>query len=344
MKRRSALLTGSLGIALLVGCEREAKMEPPAPHREEGVVVVVRDSVVDEVFEATGTAQAILQADLSTRLMGKVVAVSVQAGQPVRSGQVLARIDGQEMAARSRGVGSGLDAARSQLELARTHAARVRRLYADSAATKAMLDQAETDLQRAQAGLSQLEAQASELASVAGYATITAPFPGMVTARLVDPGALAAPGQPLLRVEDATRLRVSVNTTPEKAARIQAGSRLEGRMGARPFAAVVEGVVPSQAGNLVAIHALVDNRHDSLRSGAAATLLLPRGKRLARLVPEEGLVREGDLVGVWGRGGRGDVKRWIRIGSRFAGGRFEVLAGLQDGDTIVVPSRPAAGR
>jgi multidrug efflux pump subunit AcrA (membrane-fusion protein) len=89
------------------------------------------------------------------------------------------------------------------------------------------------------------------------------------------------------------------------------------------------------------VNALVDNPRDSFPSGAVATLELPRGSRTVRVVPEAALFREGDLVGVWVRKERGDIRRWIRTGDRI-GDKVEVLSGLESGDTLVVPASSVA--
>jgi hypothetical protein len=118
---------------------------------------------------------------------------------------------------------------------------------------------------------------------------------------------------------------------------------LLGNVGGRAVDAVVEGIVPTLAGNLVVVNALVDNTGDSLSSASTATLDLPRGKSLVRLVPQSGLLREGDLVGVWVRTSTGDDRRWIRVGKIY-GGESEVLSGLDVGDTIILPGSQSAGR
>ena len=339
----NALLVGGLALASLMGCGKQTAENKSVAHRENGAVFVVRDSLMETILEATGVAQPILRADLSTRMMSKVTMVSVHEGDRVRTGQILVRVDAQELADRSQGVASGLDAARSQLRLAQAQASRMRALYADSATTKASLDQAESELQRAEAGLSQVKAQASELRSAADYSVISAPFSGKVVSRKIDPGALAVPGQPLVSIEDASRLRLSVNTSTETASHLKRGMHLLGNVGGRAVDAVVEGIVPTLAGNLVVVNALVDNTGDSLSSASTATLDLPRGKSLVRLVPQSGLLREGDLVGVWVRTSTGDDRRWIRVGKIY-GGESEVLSGLDVGDTIILPGSQSAGR
>ena len=341
MSRMNAALRCAAACGLLAGCHEESREAQPPP-RIAGAVLVVRDSVAGAFQEVTGTAQPRLSADLSTKLVGRVVSVPVREGEPVRSGQILATVDGSDLDAKAGAAASGLSASRSQLSLAEVQARRMRALYADGAVPKASLDQAESELERARAGVSQATSQEAELRSVQGYARVVAPFPGRVVARMADPGMMASPGVPLLRVEDASTLRISATTTSATAASIAVGGPLKARIDGRPVTARVEGIVPSGAGNLAQVNALVDNRDGRLPSGAVATLLVPKGFRRARLVPRSALVREGDLVGVWVRGPQGDLKRWIRTGADF-GGSVEVLSGISEGDTVVVPSGSGRG-
>lgn len=334
---RSILLGGiALGaLGILAGCKTEP-IESNAPVRREGTVHVVGDSLVESYLEATGTAAPRLVADLSTRLMGKVLTVAVKEGDRVRDGQFLLQVDGRDLDARSEGIASGLDASRSQLELAQAQARRMKSLYADSAIPKATLDQALAELDRARAGLSQVQSQDAELRNIQGYSKIVSPFAGKVVARRVDPGMMATPGAPLLRVEDASVLRISATTTTNTARTLRTGMTLTARVDGHEVPCKIEGIVPSGTGNLTVVNAIVENRADTLSSGAVATLLLPRGKRLVRLIPRDGLEREGDLVGVWVRTRTTDIKRWIRTGTEI-GTSVEVLSGLSEGDSILVP-------
>lgn len=329
----SALLLCAL--ALLVSCQTEETPQTTSCPVKPGAVVVVRDTLVPDGVLALGTAEALRRADLSTRLMGKVLSVAVNEGATVQAGQVLAKIEAGEMLAKYAGVSSALAGVEAQAELARTHARRMRALYADSAATKASLEMAEADLRRAEAALAQVHAQGAEVLSVSGYANLTAPFTGRLTRRWVDPGAMASPGAPLLTVEDISLLRVRVNAAPEAVAALRIGTPVHALVGGRDVMAKVEGIVPAPVGNLLVVNALVANTDGTLPSGVSASLLLPRGERMARLIPTAALRHEGDLVGVTVRKGTCDVLRWVRTGISF-GNEIEVLAGLKPGEKIVV--------
>lgn len=309
---------------------------PAAPPRVAGAVYTVKDTTLASALEVPGTAAALRQATLSTRLMGMVLDVLVQEGEAVAAGQPLVRIDARELAAKEAQVSASIAEAEAVQRDAVVQAGRIRALYADSAATRAQLDAAETGLVRAEAGARAARAASAELGAVSAYAVLRAPFAGIVTRRFVDPGAFAAPGAPLVTVQDARRLRVSVSTTPENARALRRGQALDATIEGRAARATVEGVIPA-AGNLYTINALVSNPAGGSLAGSAATLFLPSGPRAVLAVPVRAVVRQGDLSGVTLRLPDGDVMRWVRLGPT-VGDMVEVNAGLRAGDQVVVPA------
>lgn len=304
-------------------------------------LVTVRDSVVASTIEATGVAAPQAQSTLSTRLMGAVTAVLVHEGDRVRAGQVLVRLDTRDLEARATQAQAGLAAAEAQADEAERYAVRIRALYADSAAPKALLDGAEAGLARARAGVAAAQGAGTELAAVTRYGAIRAPFDGEVTRRWVDPGAFAAPGAPLVTIEDARRLRITVTTTPVIARTLRPGTALEARIEDLPAVAVIEGVVPVMGGGLYTVNAIVQDPDHRFPSGGAATLLLPAGERHGLFVPLAAIARQGDLTGVRVWSNHRAELRWVRLGAE-RGDLVEVLAGLQ-GDESVVLTRVAEG-
>ena len=324
------------GALLLAACgSPKTETNESAPTRVAGTVYTVKDTVIDATFEASGTAAPLRQATLSTKLMGTVLEVLVREGDAVAAGQPLVRIDARDLAAKQAQVGASIADAEAMRRDAATQAARMRALYADSAATRAQLDAAETGLARAEAAAHAAQASRAELGAVSEYATIRAPFGGTVTRRFVDPGAFAAPGTPLVAVQDGLQLRITANATPDVARNIRRGASLDATIEGRPAVAVVEGVVPAQAGNLYTINAIVGNADGRILPGSTATLYLPLGTRAALVVPAAAVSREGDLTGVTLRTAQGDETRWVRLG-RSAGTFVEVNAGLRAGDQVVV--------
>jgi RND family efflux transporter MFP subunit len=323
--------------------------EPPPPSAETapvpsaGMVVTVADTTFTGAVRAAGTAAPLQQATLSTKLMATVTAVLVREGDVVRAGQPLVRLDARDLAAKQAQVGAGIAEAEAMYRDASVQAARIRGLYADSAATRAQLDAVEVGLARAEAGVRAARAGAAELGAISDYSVVRAPFARVVPSRFVDPGAFAAPGAPLVSVQDASALRVSVSAPPAAVRTLRRGAAIEAMVEGTPMRATVEGVVPS-GGNLYTVNAIIPNRDGRLLAGSAATLALPSGagERRGLLVPRVAIRREGDLTGVLLRGADGrETLRWVRLGGEY-GSRVEVTAGLRAGDQVLVPALSAA--
>lgn len=345
MPDRTTARAALLGALAFLGCasRSDAPRETArAPITIAGVEYAVHDTTIDDALEAPGVAEPMLQSTLSTRLMGSVTEVLVREGDVVREGQVLVRIDARDLVARAAQVRAAIADAEAVHRDAQVQAARIRALYVDSAATRAQLDAAETGLVRAASAVHTANASAQELEALAGYATVTAPFAGLVTQRLVDPGAFAAPGTPLVTMQSASRLRLTASASPPAVRAVKRGMRIAATVEGIATHAIIEGVVPAPTGNVYTVNAIADNPGGRLLPGSAATLLIPQGKRRAVLVPTEAVRREGDLTGVVVRTEAGDLTRWVRLGAEH-GTLVEVLSGLAAGDRIVVPEPPVRG-
>ena len=185
-------------------------------------------------FETGGAVRARTTATLVSRIVAEVREVLVRPGDRVRAGQVLIRLDGRDLQANQaraqaatvaaeeavRAATTGRDGVEASLALATATHRRIAELRAKNSATPHELDQAVSGLRAAEsqalgakAGIAQAEAGAEAAraglrgASVgASWAAITAPFDGVVTEKMVEPGNMALPGVPLMTVEDDARL------------------------------------------------------------------------------------------------------------------------------------------
>ena len=340
MNARTVIAISTLALTIAAGCTPERDRPPdPVAVRVDGTPTAVLDTIVDAVFDAAGVAQPFQEATLSTKLMGTVTAVLALEGDAVTLGQPLVRIDAVDLAAKETQAAASVTQAEASHREATAYATRIRALYADSAATKSQLDAAEAGLARAEAGARVARGAADELAAIRGYAVVRAPFAGVVARRLVDVGAFAAPGTPLVTVQDIARLRIEANASPDVVARVRRGMTIPATIEGQPVTAVVEGVVPAVSGNMATVNAIVANPGRTMLAGSAATLALPLGSRRALVIPAAAVRREGDLTGATVRTADNDALRWIRVG-REHDGLVEVLSGLRAGDQIVVPSTP----
>lgn len=331
-------------IAAVTACSKASEHAPPptrqAPERS-GRAVVVRDTTYDATLDAHGVAEPFARATVSTKLMGTVVAVFVREGDRVSVGTPLVQIDARDIDAKRTQIQAGIASAEAMRREASLMATRMRALYADSAAPKAQLDAAESALSRAEAGVAAAHAGEAELNATAGYAMVRAPFSGVVTQRFVDPGAFAAPGAPMITIQDDSRLRLTATVDPGAVAALKRGATLSAMLEGRPVTAKIEGVVPSPMGSLYTINAIVENKTRDLPLGGSVVVSVRTGTQRGILVPAQALRSAGDLVGV--TLAHHEVStRWVKTG-RTVGPSIEVLSGLAAGDTILIPNQ-VAGR
>ena len=227
----TALVSTALALAACGGTNEHRVVREAAAATPTGTPYVVRDTTVTATQEATAIAEPFAQATVSTKLMGTVIAVLVKEGDRVAAGQPLVRIDARDLDAKRQQVQAGIASAEAMHHEAELMAARMRALYADSAAPKAQLDAAEAGLARARAGVSAARAGEAEIDAMSGYAVVRAPFAGMVTQRFVDRGAFAAPGAPLVTVQDNSSLRIAATVAPEVAAAVKRGATVMATVG-----------------------------------------------------------------------------------------------------------------
>jgi RND family efflux transporter MFP subunit len=337
-RTRIALLTATLLAPLVTACGPTPEASGTTrPADRPAATAVVRDTVVTAMLEAAGSAEPYQQAVLSTRLMGTILQVLVREGDAVAEGATLVRVDARDLDARRAQVAAQAAEAQAVRREAQVSADRIRRLYAESVATRAQLDAVETGLARADAAVRMAQAGAAEVEAAAGYAEVRAPFAGLVARRQVDPGAFASPGAPLVTIEDVSRLRVTASAAPDAVRALRRGQVIEATIEDVPVSAVVEGIVPAPGGSTWEVNAVVDNRARRFLAHSAATLRLPQGTEHLLVVPAAAVVRDGDLAGVDRRVAGRFERRWVRIG-RTVGAGLEVLAGLAGGDSVAVPA------
>lgn len=316
--------------------------------------MTVQSTAQPETLSVTGTVEASDVSPVAARMMATVVAVTVRAGDTVRRGQVLVRLDNAQQQQALQQAQAALAsaqqmelAAQTDAHLARVTEERYAKLYATKSVSPQEFDEVQTKAQAASAQLDMAHAQVKQAqAAVAqartavGYSVLTAPYDGVVTARMVDPGAMAAPGVPLLTVENAGRYRFAANVDATQMQGIRVGSKvtvvIDGTSTSRLPVTVTQVVAASDPATRTVLVKADLPRVPGLRSGLYGHAEFPRGTRQVLAVPDSAIVHRGSLTGVYALDAQhvADL-RYVTLGNA-VGGQVEVLAGLQSGDVLVV--------
>jgi RND family efflux transporter MFP subunit len=167
---------------------------------------------------------------ISSRFAAEILDIPVDIGDRVRSGQLLVRLDGRDLQARMSASRAMLARAQADLALAASNEHRDREVFEKGYISRAAMDATSTLQKLKQAEVASARQELAYAATQAGYATLTAPMDGIVTARLAEPGDNATPGAPLLRLVDPGTLQAVAFIDESVAGRIRPGMSATIRM------------------------------------------------------------------------------------------------------------------
>jgi RND family efflux transporter MFP subunit len=302
-------------------------------------------------FEFEGTLEPQQQSVLAAQIPGVLRLLAVKAGDRVKAGQLLARIDERELAAGVAAGDAGVAQAQAALAQARQNAQRTRELRAQGFVAAAALDTAQAQLDASEAALAAAQAGRQQAALARGHSSITAPFDGIVRATHAEAGELAAPGKPLLTLYAPGRLRASGMLPLSRAADARGAREVQvlladGRVlvpqrrtelpGADAMSQTVEwrlDLAPPAA-SATAAEALMPGQPVRVRFvGAAAAATGAPAATAPLSIPAAALLRRGELTAVYAVAEGRFVLKAVRTGAQVAG-QVPVLAGLKAGERI----------
>jgi RND family efflux transporter MFP subunit len=322
-------------------------------------------------YEATGTVRARTSAVISSKVMGNVREVRVQAGDHIRDGQLLVSVDARDLEANYRRAEAGREEARSaqaeadqaiagakaQSELARATFGRMKELFDKKSISNQEFDEATARMKSAEAGhqmalakgaqvrakIAQAEQEVQSAGIMRGYAEIRAPFGGVVTAKTVEPGSLATPGAPLLTIEREGAYRLEALVDESRVQSIRAGQAVSVTLEALDLTieARVSEIVPAvDAASRAYLVKIELPPLAQLRSGMFGRAVFAAGSRAVLTVPAAAVMERGQLQSVMVAENGSAHTRLVTIGQK-AGAHVEVLSGLSAGEKVICPLPPA---
>ena len=338
------LLVGLATLYFLRGAEvRPQPAEKAAPALEflPSDLYRVQREPLERTLPLTGTLRPLVEAEVRAKVAGQVIEVTVREGDPVKEGQVLARLDPTELRARVAAREAELAAARSQLALAAKTLEQQRALATQGFISRNALLNAESGFEVAQARVGTARAELALAREALNDAVVRAPFSGTLAARLVDPGERVAVDGPMLRIVDLDPLALEAPVPAENIGEVRVGQPVTFRVqgfGAREFRGRIERINPTTAegSRSIPVHVVIENPETALRGGLFATgeLVLERIEQ-ALPVPASAVREEGGQRYVYQIEDETVRRRAVELGIGTRNGMVDVRAGLEPGDVIV---------
>lgn len=274
--------------------------------------------------EVVGTVQAKLRSVIEAKVSGKIDQMLVVPGQKVKRGELLASIEAREVQAR-------LDQALAVRQQAAGDVKRFATLLEQKILSQSEYDNAQSKFRVADAAVNEAE-------TLLSYTRVTAPFDGTVTRKHADVGDLAAPGKPLLELEDSTALRLEADVPEAVVGRLTLGNKLPVRISA--LETELEGIISeispaADPGSRTFLVKLDLPPTPKLRAGQFGRVAMPVGETTALRVPQSAVIQRGQLELIFAVVDNKAQMRLVKTGKRL-GDEVELVSGVETGETVVV--------
>ncbi|KQW44777.1 MULTISPECIES: efflux RND transporter periplasmic adaptor subunit [unclassified Roseateles] len=326
---------------LLSACGKQ----PAAPEPERAVrTQLVSASSANASHEYAAEVEARVESRLSFRVNGKLLSRPVNLGDTVKAGQLLARIDAQDLRLAEAAASAAVMAARTNRDQAGADYKRFVDLQRQGFISAAELERRDSAFKAAQAQLEQARAQSDVQGNQAGYAQLVADGGGVVTGVDAEPGQVLAAGTPVVRVALDGPRDVVFSVPEDQVARVKAAAGVPGALKVRLWGA--DQTYPltlrevAAAADPVTRTFLVkaDAGKLDVRLGQSATVVLdlPQTAGVVKL-PLAAVMQQGGKTSVWVLDGPSMTVKPVPVQIGGADGNEVVIAGgLNPGQEVVV--------
>ena len=304
-------------------------------------VAPVQYREVAQIWSIDGVVEAARESTVSAQISGRVKEINFDVGDAVKKGQVIPRIDEREAAQAVAGSQAQVMQAQAAMQNAKSNYERSRQLFAQKFISQAAMDKAQADYQMALAQAAATEAGAGQSALTQGYTAVTAPYSGVVAARLVEVGEMVTVGKPLMTGFDPAQMRVIVDVPQYRLADI--GTRPQAMVELPSLNRQVKpasvSVLPSADARThsTQVRAYLPAREAGVYPGMFVRVHFTLGKAKKLLIPASAVMRRSEVAAVYVVDGNGAVKlRQVRLGEPAGQNEVEVLAGLNPGEQVAL--------
>ena len=225
--QRRMVVLAPLAAALLLACSKPA---PPPEDIRPVRVIALASGNQGERLEFSGDVRPRYESALGFRVGGKIVERKVDVGAVVKRGDVLMRLDPQDLRLAESQARATLRAAETERDLARADYKRHVDLRAQNFVSQAVLDARQSTLKAAQANVDAARAGLRGQSNQSNYTSLTADADGVVIAIEAEVGQVVQPGTPVVQVARAGEKEVVIGIPEDKVGQLQTSSAVSVRL------------------------------------------------------------------------------------------------------------------
>jgi RND family efflux transporter MFP subunit len=327
-----------LAAAWLCAC---GKSPPPAPEPRPVRTVTVASGAARESNSYTAEIRARYETDLSFQVGGKIIARPVDAGDQVRRGELLARLDEKDQRIAMESARSAVVAAEAELARARTDEARFRDLLERGLTTQATYVAQQTTTKTAQSRLEQATAQLQLSQQQLAYTTVRADADGVITRTYAEIGSVIAPGQRVVALAQPSEVEAVFDVSENRVEDVRGNPTVQIALSSVKTPMLmgrVREVSPSAdpVTRTYQVKTTIYEAPKDLQLGMTATVTLPRfGNAPLTSIPSTALFQQGAEPAVWIVKSDHTLElRPVKV-ERYESDRVWIAGGLNTGDRVV---------
>lgn len=335
------ILTSGL---LFASCSSEEKEQKTEEKVKVTVAVAGRES--NNVIEASGLIKSKESAVISTRVMGFITGINVEAGDQVKKGQLLVTISNNDILAKRAQAQAMVTEAEAALMDAQKDYERVTELHNQQSASLKELENARLHYNSLKAKTDAARQMKNEAEAMLAYTNLTAPFSGVVTQRYNDVGSMANPGMPILAIEQPGSFEVVTSVSETDVANVKEGATatISIKSSGKLINGKVSAVSPSSqmsGGQYQVKVDISDDAKNDVYSGMYVNVAIAsEGKETGEenivMVPASAIVNKDQLAGLYTVSeSQTALLRWVKLGRTY-GDQVEILSGLSPDEKFIL--------
>ncbi|MCB1985972.1 MAG: efflux RND transporter periplasmic adaptor subunit [Burkholderiales bacterium] len=303
-----------------------------------GNTAVVTEKLVGDMLAWPGTVKSRTVAGIAPRLTARIIEIRVNAGDTVKKGDVIARLDERDLKAQEKAALAALAGANAQAVRATADEKRIGGLYEKEAATREHFDAVVAQAKEARARVNQAGGVVNEIKTRLADTVLLAPFDGTVVKRLKQPGDMGLPGVPVVTMQVPHGLRLEVEVPAACAGAFGIGMAVTVRIDTlnQTFSAPIDEIIPEIDAQThsqlikIALPAI-----EGLKPGFFGWLEQACDQHIALLIPVKAVKHLGQLEVVRVLSNGQQSIRHVRTGKTF-GDQIEIVSGLRAGEVVVI--------
>lgn len=295
-------------------------------------------------YSAVGTVRSREEIDIISRLFtARVILVNFRSGDAFKAGDILIRLEEDDLKAQAEAAQENLNGAESRLKFAEAEYVRYAKLVENQTVARRTYEEALSNLNSVRAQVAMMKHELQVAITNLSYATIKASFDGIVSERNSDPGDLATPLNPLMKIFNPAKLQLRVPIRENLYQKIKIDDKLDVDIEStgKSFTADIKEIVPAvdPGSRTFIINACLAGYTTGLMPGMFARCDIPIGKKSTLLVPKKAIVKIGQLEYLNVRASNGKlITQLVKTVPVRNSELLQIVTGVKSGTKYLIPT------